>query len=270
MKKINKKTSLIVSIVMMAAAAGLLAVSGIGVTRAVLLDPSEHFSAHVEMYDIGVSLTEGGRTVSYRNYDHTVNADGSRNATGTWSLGQEELLSTMVPEGEHFQIGKTYPEELAVANSGSINEFVRVTVYKYWKDKDGNKVTNLDPSLIDVEWNNVGGDWFLASENDETAVLYYTHLLHGSDETGGAVSTSPFTKSLTVYLDDALKNDYTVTTSSDGNTVIYNYTYDGYSFCLEAKVDAVQEHNAEDAILSAWGVNAIVSADGQNLSMVSY
>ena len=40
----------------------------------------------------------------------------------------------------------------------------------------------------------------------------------------------------------------------DGNIIRYTYKYDKYKFHIECEVDAVQEHNAEDAMLSAWGV----------------
>lgn len=39
------------------------------------------------------------------------------------------------------------------------------------------------------------------------------------------------------------------------------YDYDGISFQIEVEVDAVQEHNAEDAIWSAWG-KRVVFHDG--------
>ena len=48
---------------------------------------------------------------------------------------------------------------------------------------------------------------------------------------------------------------------------IYEYKYDGYSFNLEAEVNAVQTHNAAEAIKSAWGVDVNVSADGQSISL---
>ena len=46
------------------------------------------------------------------------------------------------------------------------------------------------------------------------------------------------------------------TSQTDDNgltTITTTYEYDGASFVLEATVDAVQTHNAEDAIKSAWG-----------------
>ena len=38
--------------------------------------------------------------------------------------------------------------------------------------------------------------------------------------------------------------------------------YDGVSFRVEVEVDAVQEHNAEDAVWSAWGKRISVGEDG--------
>ena len=49
------------------------------------------------------------------------------------------------------------------------------------------------------------------------------------------------------------------TVLADG-TIQTVFTYDGARFCIEARVDAVQENNASDAILSAWGRE--VSAGG--------
>ena len=43
-------------------------------------------------------------------------------------------------------------------------------------------------------------------------------------------------------------------TEEDGKVITTtSYTYDGIEFCVEAKVDAIQEHNADEAIKSAWG-----------------
>ena len=49
-------------------------------------------------------------------------------------------------------------------------------------------------------------------------------------------------------------------------TITTVYDYDGYSFQIEAEVDAVQTHNAVDAIKSAWGVDVDVAANG-NISL---
>ena len=50
-------------------------------------------------------------------------------------------------------------------------------------------------------------------------------------------------------------------TETNGNytTITTTYDYDGVSFRIEVEVDAVQEHNAEDAIWSAWGKRVTVN-----------
>mgnify|MGYP000037232964 CR=1 FL=1 len=55
------------------------------------------------------------------------------------------------------------------------------------------------------------------------------------------------------------------TSQTDDNgltTITTTYEYDGALFVLEATVDAVQTHNAKDAIKSAWGVDVNISDDG--------
>ena len=253
--KLSKvKKSSWITIGLFGAAAAAIGISAIGGTRAALTYFSEDYSAHVEMYDIGVSLLEesdkdtAGQVVSYRNY-----ITGSN---GQWSLGNTPLLSNLLDEGEDLVIGKEYKEKLSVKNSGTINEYVRVKVYKYWVDRNGRKVTTLSPDLIDLHFAE-GTGWILGSRNSESAVLYYSSLLPS-----GATS-APFTDTLTVYIDD------TITEAKhqeiNGNIVTYTYDYDGYRFQIEAEVDAVQEHNAADAILSAWGVS--VNAGGGSLSL---
>ncbi len=51
--------------------------------------------------------------------------------------------------------------------------------------------------------------------------------------------------------------------TAEGEVITTSYRYDGYWMCLEAEVDAVQTHSAEDAIRSAWGVGVTVGPDGR-------
>mgnify|MGYP000974468329 CR=1 FL=1 len=55
--------------------------------------------------------------------------------------------------------------------------------------------------------------------------------------------------------------------SEDGKTITYTYKYNGYTFHIDAEVDAVQTHNAKDAIKSAWGVDVNVSDDETTMSL---
>ena len=101
-----------------------------------------------------------------------------------------------------------------------------------------------------------GSGWVRHDGEDyspERMVFYYTEALAPGTVTGFLSDN--------IRIDPAIAKDVTVVTQDDGTTR-YEYTYNGYKFCLEAEVDAVQMHNAEDAIKSAWGVDVTVSDDG--------
>lgn len=234
-------------------AAGLLVFSSVGGARAALTYYSETYSSRVEMFDIGVTLLENGNEVSWRNYD-------SKKADGTWNDATGELLTGLIPEGEEFKLGKTYPEELSVKNSGTINQYVRVNIYKYWlsaEDENGDrsKLQDLSPELIKLNFVNLGSDWIIdeSASTAERTVLYYNKVL-GSGETTPLLAD-------TISIDGSLAAKVSQTTETSGGytTITTVYSYDGVQFCIEAEVDAVQEHNAEDAIWSAWGRRVNVS-----------
>ena len=154
--------------------------------------------------------------------------------------------------------GKRYKERLGVTNSGSIDSYVRVILYKSWTDPKGNKDTSLSPKLIDL--NLLTGNGWVADENastDERTVLYYTGILPAGE------STPDFADTLKIDNSVADRVTETVSQDADGNkTITTVYEYDGYRFNLEAEVDAVQTHNARDAIKSAWGVEVNVADNG--------
>ena len=176
----------------------------------------------------------------------------------------------MLQEDELFQYGRVYPESLYVANTGTINEFVRVSVHKYWLNPDGTKNRDLDPAMIELHFVNLDGDWVedVEARTVERTVLYYTKLLYS--EGNGESVTVPFT--------DTLKVNPAVATyaSQDTTTEVVNgvtyttirttYLYDGMEFCVEVKADGVQEHNAQAAIWSAWGRNVTVTGDTLSLN----
>ena len=230
-----------------ALAVGLLASSSVGGARAALTYYSETYTSRVQMYDIGVTLLENDKEISWRNYD-------SRKDNGSWLEEKGVLLENMVPEGEKFKIGVWYPEELKVMNSGTINQYVRVSLYKYWRDENGEKVQTLTPDLIDLELQTDNG-WMIDEESstDERTILYYNRVL----ETG---ETSPaFAGRLKIDQSVTAKVTQTTEKTANGSKIITTYDYDGVQFCIEATVDAVQEHNVEDAVWSAWGRKVTVN-----------
>lgn len=212
MKKLFR--SPITSIVLFVIAAGLLVVSSIGGVRAALNIESQFYTAEIVLDEINVALTENGIVVE----------------------GDDTLLKQLIPAGEKLVLGKPYDEVLAVRNNGAINEYVRVSVYKYWK-KNGEKCVDLDPGLIDLHFV-TGQGWIIdeAASTEERTVLYYKTGYLTPKDTAGADST-PFADKLTIKKGAAAK------------------AYEGCECWIEAVVDGVQDHNAADAVNSVWGHN---------------
>ena len=155
-------------------------------------------------------------------------------------------------------------EELSVTNSGSIDSFVRMVITKYWQDADGTKDTKLSPDLIRLNCLTDNG-WVMdeKASTPERTILYYTNLLTPGETTPSLSDT--------LQIDAAVSRKVKETiTKEDENgyqTIETVYEYDGYRFYIEAEADAVQTHNAQEAIKSAWGVDVEVSEDGKTIRL---
>ena len=114
--------------------------------------------------------------------------------------------------------------------------------------------------MIDLELKTDNG-WMIDEESstEERTILYYSRVLQ-SGETSPAFSGR-------LRIDESVAKKVTQTTeeTANGMKIITSYDYDGVKFCVEATVDAVQEHNAQDAIWSAWGRR--VTVDNGMLSL---
>lgn len=245
----------IATIALFAVAATLLVFSVVGSSQAALTYFSKTYGAQVEMHDIGVTLVENdldeNQDVSWRNYNEESN---SENELDNWDKNTGKLVQEILkqPEGgeDQLRLGHKYKEELSVRNTGNIDQYVRVTIYRYW-EKDGVKQPEMDSDLIDLHLVNVGGAWTedVASRTEERTVLYYNSIL------GVGEASAPFSDTLEIQ-DEGIEAEVSRETSTDenGNTVITTkYDYDGLEFVLRVDVDAVQTHNSEDAMMSAWG-----------------
>ena len=243
-KSFPKKPALVLT-----AAALLLVGSTVGSTRAALTYYSENYSAQMNMQSIGVSLLENDKVVSSRDY--VSNNEWKGTSQGT-------LLTNLLGKDETFTPGKKYNEAISVKNSGTIDTFVRVIITKSWQDEEGNKNTTLSPDLIELNFLTDNG-WQIAKDQSTTerTVLYYTKAVAAGDSTPALSDT--------IRIKPSIAKD--VTKHVDGNTITYTYKYDGYTFHLDAEVDAVQTHNAKDAIKSAWGVDVNVSDDETTMSL---
>ncbi|MDD6505756.1 MAG: hypothetical protein PUF45_10030 [Lachnospiraceae bacterium] len=250
----NKNFLLNKTTIIAGSAIALLAISAVGSTRAALTQ-TENMQYNLSVSDLSVDLYELHTKDDKAEYVSV--SDGGK------------LLSTLVGEGENFQIGKTYAEQTAFSNDGNYDAYVRVIITKSWKDGTV-KDTTLDPALIDVTMADSGA-WYKdeAASTQEREVYYYKTVVAAPerDEDNNIVALDyvPITSAISV------KNDVTQIVTKNGTTgnITTTYDYDGKSFDLDIEVDALQTHNAVDAAKASWGVVLNLDSDG-SISSVSH
>ena len=142
----------------------------------------------------------------------------------------------------------------------------RVIITKSWQDEKGNKNTNLSPDLIELNFLTDNG-WQVAKAQStrERTVLYYTKALKAGKPTPALSDTLRINPSIASDVTKPVPESEKE--SEKGKTITYTYKYNGYTFHIDAEVDAVQTHNAKDAIKSAWGVDVNVSDDETTMSL---
>lgn len=236
------------TLLLFGASALLLLGSAVGSSRAALTYYSEDYQAEIATTEIGVTLLENGAPA------------------GTQGENGGQLLANLTDDkkGEKIQPGKPYTEELSVQNSGGIDEYVRLIVYRYWWEDDegnpgngGKKRTDLSPELIKLQLKE-GSGWVedKTASTDERMIFYYTNILPAGEPSAALTDKLMIDSSV---LEMVEKN---VASTSDGEVITLDYDFDGVRFVLEAEVDAVQTHNAADAIKSAWGVDVNIGENG--------
>ena len=237
--KLSKKT------LALGAAAILLFASGgfMGVMAAPSVQSDEIVSSF-GMADEAVVLVENGNALSgSEEQEATLNLD---------HFDKDSKGNIMVKPG------KSYQEELIARNMSTHDQYVRLIIRKYWAGAEGKDPT-LTPDMIGIS---IGNGWkkSTAESTDETTMLYYTEKL-------AAGATSPAAvKGITVS--DKVLDAVDINEESEkvGNKTIYTYEYafDGCAMVIEAELQAVQTHNADEALISVWGNDAPkAGADGK-------
>jgi hypothetical protein len=237
----------VVTVVLFALALLLLGSSTVGGARAALNIQSEYYNSEVEVYNIGVALLE---KQADGEYSMVSGKDGLMGA-------DSEIQAEIAKDGGKLLVNRVYPEVLAVRNNADIHEYVRVSVYKYWmtQDADGNWVKTPEMDSKWIHLNFVEGDgWTIddtpGSTTEERTILYYAERL---DPNGG--ETTPFLESISIDKDAIRQVTESQTTVGNTTIIEWEYVYNGNRFCIEVLVDGVQDHNVDQAKLSAWGVN---------------
>lgn len=259
----NMKKSPIIYLVLLFVALTSLAVTTVSAVRATPTETTDDYVANMESSNIGVTLQEGDAEkdswtdVAYRNYD-----------SGNWDPAKGKM-GLPIFEGLDLTAGTLYEDDFRVLNSGTIDEYVRVVVYKYWMNEteDGlEKDPSLDASLIQLSYDG-SSSWVKDTKysTDEKEIWYYTKPLAKDEVTDVLING--------LKLDGDIKNHYTedeiVSTVEDETgktiytTITYDYEYNGKTFKIMLEVDGVQFKHGVDAIKSAWGRSGItVNSDG--------
>ncbi len=252
----------------------LLFAGSVGGTQAALQIYSSDYISAFELDHIGITLYENGTPVSFRNY-------GDAAASGFTEKQDGDLVLKTLEDDPSFQIGRKYPFVITCKNTGTIDHYLRVTVYKYWvqvgeDEKFGlkgwfhglssNTEKLLDkekhsPATIHLGYNGSEGYNTSAWAKDpdsstaERDVYYYTGILPVGGETAPLFDT--------LWVDSSVAKS--VITKTVGSLTTYTYAYDGYGFVVQAEADAVQTHNAKAAIRSAWGLQSDAMTSQMNI-----
>ena len=282
--KLSKRT-----LALLAATALLFGGSSFAGTKAALQYFSEDYRAGFELDHLQVHLLENGNDVCHgENSKYTVHRTDDSNPTKEpkYKGNLVEYLGytndthygdTAAYElGEPGEVipGKKYEERITAKNGSNIDQYVRLTVRKYWvnrNDPNGpKKDTTMDPGLIKLTYGNKAYNdsaWTINKKEHsaESDTYYLKKVLKGdSDPAPDLFNTLQIDAS--VY---DLSEPLTTTERRSGGpddedvTVItYEYDYDDFTFYIEADVQAIQTHNVNDAISSLWGVSNISAKNG--------
>lgn len=243
-RKRTKKFIIIISILLIVIIVNILVKNFIIKKDIKAAKNDNELSVEVELSSIGVSILENGKVVAKRDYN---------NKTDGWDAIQEPLFEINM---EKFQIGKKYPYNIQIENSGSIDEYVRIIFYKSWSDANGNRDYNVGTNVLEYELNVLIENGWICDESASTVereVWYYENIL----PVGEKIDFSDYFR-----INGDIYSEYKINKDEYGNIRIES-NYAGYQFFLEIEVDAVQTHNAKYAIKSAWGVDVNIDANGK-------
>ena len=275
--KLSKRT-----LALLAATALLFGGGGFAGTKAALTYFSEDYTAAFELDHLQVHLIENGVDVCHEKNDiYTVHRTDGEHAQDRKEKYKGNLVEYLgYTNDTHYgktaayklgtpgkvEPGRTYKEEISAENGNNVDEYVRLIVRKYWV-KNGAKNTALSPDLIKLTYNGKAYNssaWTL-NEKESTAEsqTYYLNKMLKAKEPS-ALLFNELTIDGEITDDEHMKVEEKTTTEGNKKVTVYTYTYDydGYTFYIEADVQAIQTHNVNDAIGSLWGVSNVSASNG--------
>jgi len=275
------------TLVLLAVTALLFCGGGFAGTKAALTYFSNDYTAGFELDHLQVHLMENGKDVCCGENEsiYTVHRTDDQVAQDKKPKYKGNLVEYLGYENKNVHYGdtpaykvgtpgkvdpgRTYEERLCAKNGNNVDEYVRLTVRKYWVNKEGKKSTVMDPALIKLTYKGSdynSGAWTVnPKEHTVESDTYYLNnkLSAGADS---ALLFNELTIDKSVADLGNMTTDTKEVTRPDGQIVkviTYSYDYDDFTFYIEADVQAIQTHNATDAVKSLWGVSNVSAQNGK-------
>lgn len=137
--------------------------------------------------------------------------------------------------------GAIIDDEISIHNAKDKELYVRITLTRYWVDENGKKVTDANAKFIDPITKN-DKNWIIMEDgqaNNEIIYFYYKLPIVANEVTSNFIDQVEF----------------------DSN--ISEQRYGSYSANISLEAEAVQMIGAQDAMLSQWGIEAMIDENGK-------
>lgn len=185
----------------------------------------------------------GGTLAGFQAQSEQGKTDITTKALGIDLVGKSVPLDKQTLVADKYLPGSEVEMPYFVTNDveEGYDLYTRVTIYKYWEDKDNADLQSERISLYakDSAGNAVKlvangevvqvNNWFVQYSDEEQVILYYAKPLASGETTGNVLDF--------LVVDERVDNAYV-----DQNVI------------LEIQADAVQKIAAESSIPSEWGV----------------
>lgn len=137
--------------------------------------------------------------------------------------------------------GDKIPEAIYVDNIKDNPLYLRVTLHKSWEDRNGEKNPEADANYISI-LTDQKQDWIIQDddENGEEMYFYYRKPLNAKESTSKIMDF--------IQIGNIPSKEQNL--------------YTGLSIAFDVEADAIQVIGAEDAMLSEWGLEVKIDADG--------
>lgn len=155
-----------------------------------------------------------------------------------------------------LRLGKDIIFMVTIANTGTLNQYERLTLYSRWTLRNGNTNKVAAPCKVSFDALTEESIWEIdkTAQTSEKTVLYFlAPVLAGSGHELCVTARMPDSAMLSWA---ASQTNWVRNTDGTWSTCLDMWVY------FDLQIDAVQDHNVADTAWSAWGVRISVDENG--------